>query len=557
MISLKNELTTGFVVGLIVLTVVTVVGVVLPEVTPNTEPEEDTPPSSSWELLEEESAYRPVDEDIQEGTYEEEGIKSLSINYLDIQNTFELPLSGATGYASVTLELMETTRGEVMQEIPAGKGFVILEEADVWWKINYRGAVGFVYANHCMINLPDVLPSVVYKNTNGSSAIFRSSFIDLPDVTGEKLYDSLFYNERLGKEEYMMPVLYQTAKKIALVQKAALANGETLIIYELFRPAEAQTMVVNSLTALSRVNATVQEGVTKSPFSLTWFINTGVSNHQKGFAIDASLGRVTGTEVKNTGDYAYTDVVYYEEYQMQTPMHELSYHSASMTKEWIYPEGSSSSTLGVQRSPFAVATLSEEVEDPATETAPEPVPDPVPETVPDVVPEPVPDTVPDVETEIVPQTDTPEMSLPETLPPEYDPDFVVAPEEVPEEAIPEEESPDSGESSVEPSDEESWQESWEEEVLESESSPEEEEEEGDEAGTPTTPQPYLSSTWTPAPTMTVEATRLQNYFKEVGMTPIASEWWHFDDFNSGGSEDNKGRYTMDGIFSVEPWVGVR
>lgn len=516
MISLKNELTTGFVVGLIVLTVASVASVLVPEFT---KIEEEEPPTS-WEMYEENEVSRPMDENLEGEIYENtvETIPSLGLNYFERQDIFELPLIGATGYASVTLDLCETTRGEVMQQIPEGKGFLILGEADVWLKINYRGAIGFVHANHCMINLPDVLPSAIYKNTNGTSSMFRSSFVDLPNVTGKKLYDSLYYNERLGKEEYMMPVLYQTAKKIALAQRAAMENGETLIIYELFRPVEVEELLVTSLSALSRMNATVLEGLNKEPFSLSWFASANGGNHQKGMAIDVSLGRVIRTEEKFTGDYVYTDVVYYEEYQMQTPIHELSYHSASMTKEWIYPEGWTGATLGVQRSPYGgeitFATLTEQEE-----------------------------------MEMETTMDTPEMNLPETLPPVYTPDLETIPQEETqeenqeiEEEILEETPLEEVDEQEEELEEESWEEEYQEEYQEAEPVP------------PVEAVPYLSEAWSRATTMTEDALRLQQYFRNVGMEPMATEWWHFDDFNSGGSEENKGKYTMDGIYSVAPRV---
>ena len=38
-----------------------------------------------------------------------------------------------------------------------------------------------------MINLPDIIPSIIYDDTNSYSSLFKSSGIDIPNVTGKKL----------------------------------------------------------------------------------------------------------------------------------------------------------------------------------------------------------------------------------------------------------------------------------------------------------------------------------------------------------------------------------
>ena len=67
------------------------------------------------------------------------------------------------------------------------------------------------------------------------------------------------------------------------------------------------------------------------PWSMTYFINTGYSNHQKGFAVDVSLVKVFRTETRSTGGRSYLVPVDYQEYEMPTPIHELSMAAASTT----------------------------------------------------------------------------------------------------------------------------------------------------------------------------------------------------------------------------------
>lgn len=64
---------------------------------------------------------------------------------------------------------------------------------------------------------------------------------------------------------------------------------------------------------------------------MTYFINTGYSNHQKGFAVDVSLVKVSLTETRTTGGRTYLVPVDYQEYEMPTPIHELSMAAASTT----------------------------------------------------------------------------------------------------------------------------------------------------------------------------------------------------------------------------------
>ena len=145
---------------------------------------------------------------------------------------FELPLVGATGYASIPLSLTATAGGtDKTAELKAGEAFRILEERGDDWRVEARdGASGWVAHRYAFVNLPDILPSIVYNVTNADASVFVSAGKDIPDVTGRRLYDCRTRNERLEDDEYLTPVLYAMAKKIAAAQKAALAQGDTLVL---------------------------------------------------------------------------------------------------------------------------------------------------------------------------------------------------------------------------------------------------------------------------------------------------------------------------------------
>jgi len=243
-----------------------------------------------------------------------------------IPSEFELPINGATGYAAVFLPLYETKSEEanIISRLRAGQAFTILNEENDWWFIRVNNIQGWVMSILCMINIPDIIPSIIHDNTNTYSSLFKSSGINIPNVTGRALYQSKGYNARLSKEEYIAPVYYRMAGKIYAAQRAALAEGNSLIIYEAFRPASAHNVVYDELLALSRTNPVVYRGLNTPPYTFQWFLLPAPFNHQRGTAIDVSLAKILDSEIRLSGNYNYTYITRYVEYEMQCPMHELS-----------------------------------------------------------------------------------------------------------------------------------------------------------------------------------------------------------------------------------------
>ena len=210
-----------------------------------------------------------------------------------------------------------------------GEGFTILSEQGHWWKVEAAAGVGWVDHRYCLINLPDVIPSMLYDAVNSYGAVYVSSGKEIPGVTGESFYPGASYNPRLDREEFMMPILYAAAKKVCAAQHAALAQGNCLKLYEAFRPRSTQLAVIDGLTALAEEDPEVKAGITTPPWSMTYFINTGYSNHQRGFAVDVGLVKVKQTQVRTTGGREYLAVTDYIEYDMPTAIHELSMAAAS------------------------------------------------------------------------------------------------------------------------------------------------------------------------------------------------------------------------------------
>jgi len=304
------------------------------------EPEE-TPTPEPYLPQEPEDELPPEEPDYTEyPNYDEypEPPEITGINYQTDGGVLELPVAGATGWAAVSLPMREapitSPAALTLQVLAPGQGFTVLEEHGEWWYVRLGGesATGWVEHKACFINLPDVVPSIIYRITNARASVKRSGGNEIPGITGEQLYDAFSYNPRLGRYEYIVPALYSTARRLAQAQQAALTEGNTIIMYEAFRPRYTQRSVVNGMNALMDANSEVRTDITAPPWSLGWFISTGISNHQRGAAIDTSLGRVNAMETRASGEFIFMEITEFEDYVMPTPMHELSPRAAIFSR---------------------------------------------------------------------------------------------------------------------------------------------------------------------------------------------------------------------------------
>lgn len=210
---------------------------------------------------------------------------------------------GATGYVAIssksTLYSKASVSSKNLTKIKVGFPFKILGKSKdgKWWKVNYKGTVGYVENAYCLINLPDYIPSIKYSITNANKSIYRSSGVNL-SVYGKKLYNTgKVYNERLGRNEYIVPVTYNLAKKILKAQRSALKDGYSLRIYDAYRPASVEKLVRESLNSLYNSNSTVKKNVDCSYdangncifWGQAWFMSQSLSSHSLAAAIDVTL----------------------------------------------------------------------------------------------------------------------------------------------------------------------------------------------------------------------------------------------------------------------------
>ena len=270
---------------------------------------------------------------------------------------FEVNIAGATGWNGTCLPLpvySAESGGTQIAAVPASDGakpipFAILtydggDRVKVGlavdssggvtaWEGGQLGKTGWVDKERIFINLPDILPSIAYNLTNSGGSVFQAADgKGIPNVTGEAFYpNARQFSSRLGRYEYVVPCMFTLAERLAKVQKSAMSNGETLVIYETFRPAGVQSAVRDGFASLWDSDSAVSGDMDKAiAMGYTrdqgWFIAKGTSNHQAGLAVDMSLAKGDPAELH---EYTLDGSTYrkYEdwtEYEMPTRMHELS-----------------------------------------------------------------------------------------------------------------------------------------------------------------------------------------------------------------------------------------
>lgn len=227
---------------------------------------------------------------------------------------FEKPVAGSTGFAPQNLQvtLSDGSKGT----LKAGTAFTIVSEEGANWKFKTsekNGSMeGTVASAKCMINLPDVVPSIEYKILNASSAEYAVGDLELPGVTGQNLYGNIkLNNPRLGRSEYLVPIAYGTAKKWAQVQSALKSElGDGLIFYDGYRPFAVQTKVKQAVDAVEN-KAGYKELLTDSNgWSKGWFISQKTSDHQRGIAADVGLVSAENSMPSHIHDLSINGVVY-------------------------------------------------------------------------------------------------------------------------------------------------------------------------------------------------------------------------------------------------------
>lgn len=226
------------------------------------------------------------------------------------------------------------------------EGIIIQTSGDNFKVTFTNGKTGWVNSKYLLINLPDVRSDIKFNITNAYSSIFKigskenkcqmakyntyqkkdtpytSGFVNIPNITGKALYtydsndgkkDGKVYNSKLGRDEFVCPVLYKFAKKLGRAQNIALQNGYCLKIYDGYRPQSVcdafysnsykiATDEKNNMKAVyltggaygGRYNASVSGNGTcyngnNGGLNITCFVAANKSDHAGGYAVDVTM----------------------------------------------------------------------------------------------------------------------------------------------------------------------------------------------------------------------------------------------------------------------------
>jgi D-alanyl-D-alanine dipeptidase len=229
--------------------------------------------------------------------------------------------------------------------IKAGSAWCVVEEQGGMFGIRQDGQIRYVESNYCLINLPEFMGDICsYDITNSYKSLYMVHEFEIPRVTCvvTKGYEKI----KMKSGEYLVPLLYPTAKKLANAARIALEEGYQLKIYDAFRPQTATVQIydltekileeelpkkpyTNKFTVAElklpkpkketdpetkeekEVPLTYEDVMLGGEYTLNYFLAKGGSMHNLGLALDLTMVDLsTGKEVK-----------------MQTSMHDLSCYS--------------------------------------------------------------------------------------------------------------------------------------------------------------------------------------------------------------------------------------
>lgn len=233
---------------------------------------------------------------------------------------FSATLYGAVAWANQDLNIRAkaTQNSKKIGTVDAGGKMTILSSENSstkYIKIKYNNQVGYVYSNFIYINLPDVIPDMIYSISNADKSIYKTSGKSIPNVTGVNLYGfTKKYNKKIGKTTYYAPLLYPVAKQLQKAYNTAISQGYNLKIYDTYRPYDVSVKINKEFKSLYNSNKTVKKGIDYdkdgSYWGTGWFLANSISLHNRGVAIDLALTDSRGNELS-----------------VQTPMHTLDTRS--------------------------------------------------------------------------------------------------------------------------------------------------------------------------------------------------------------------------------------
>lgn len=210
-------------------------------------------------------------------------------------------------------------KGEWLAKVPAGTALCVLAEEGDWFRVRYGEEYGWLDSRFCMINLPEYVGDhCAYDITNSYDSLFAVHGSPIRQVTHEVIPG--YENVRTAEGEFLVPYLYPCAKKLLAAAQAARGDGFRLKIYEAFRPQQATRFCYDVTEEQMNDPAVTESGgrttlsrlmTDNGRFHLGSFLARTISAHNRGIALDLTLEKLDSGE----------------ELEMQSAMHDLSWHS--------------------------------------------------------------------------------------------------------------------------------------------------------------------------------------------------------------------------------------
>lgn len=266
---------------------------------------------------------------------------------LSQSNVLEITTELSTLYATVwpveNLDIyQDPQRKEVVGTAEAATAFCVLGETGGLFRVGTPDGYGYIDSKYCLINLPDYMGELcAYDVANSYASLFAVHGYEIPTVTGTVIAG--YENIRTEEGQYLVPLLYPTAQKLADAARQARQDGYRLKIYDAYRPGRASAEVYQAAmdhlydpvpdAACNDVPAAVpadpapaedaapaQEPeqyltynllMTNGEYHLGSFLAANGSTHNLGIALDLTLERLDTRE----------------ELEMQTAIHDLSHYA--------------------------------------------------------------------------------------------------------------------------------------------------------------------------------------------------------------------------------------
>lgn len=202
-------------------------------------------------------------------------------------------LTGMHGVAMVSKSIYEDTEYNKKNEVATpGHKFKILGENDKFWIVDYNGSCGIVDSTYMAINLKEYIPTITYsiKNRTGSyiKGFDGTNTISIEGLTGKTLYSSE-YND-------FVPATFSLAKKLKIAQDNAIKGGDSLVVYDAYRPVSVSSYSLKKLQEEINRNPDIAKYINESydngeveKWGAEWFLATNLSKHNTGCAVDVTL----------------------------------------------------------------------------------------------------------------------------------------------------------------------------------------------------------------------------------------------------------------------------